>query len=204
MADPVPTFGLKPFTESFSPEIDHVGYYAAKPGWVSDPEDLIRDVVNLWYIVEGTGGVRIDGQWVEFSTNDLVTIKPGENYDQERAGGKSPYKVYFVQFYPFIQGNLQAQQHFDDQWPRVISLKYYPEVKGLFMECFEVFNTRSASSRLLEKHMCVVRTARLQPDCSLNGDVYVTRILNHINTSKSYILHDTTRHFNYTIQTTHD
>jgi AraC-like DNA-binding protein len=107
--------------------------------------------VNFWYIAEGTGAVRIDGHWVEFTASDLVTIKPGENYDQEKAGRKSPYKVYFVQFDPFKQGNSHIQQHFFDPWPRVVSLKYYPEVKDLFMECFEVFNTRSASSRLLEK-----------------------------------------------------
>jgi AraC-like DNA-binding protein len=161
------------FVESFSPVVDYVGYFTAKPGWVSEPEDLIRDVVNFWYITEGSGAVRIDGQWVEFSAHDLITIKPGENYDQEKASRKNPYKVYFVQFYPFKENNSTAWNQKNNLWPRVISLKYYPEIKDLFTECFDTFNTSSSLNHMLEKsilfrvlHIVTDAYQNLQPEIS--------------------------------------
>jgi AraC-like DNA-binding protein len=137
--------------EQFNPRLDYVGYYAATSGLVSEPKDLTRDLVNFWFVTEGNGSVKVDGQWLDFSTYDLITIKPGQNYCQEKAGKKNPFKVYFVQFYPFHEYQLPVQELFDTHWPSSISLRYYPEAKDIFMECFEIFNTRNRSNSLIEK-----------------------------------------------------
>jgi len=135
----------------FNPRLDYVGYYAATSGLVSEPKDLTRDLVNFWFVTEGNGSVRVDGQWLDFSTYDLITIKPGQNYNQEKAGKENPFKVYFVQFNPFHDKELAIQKQFDTLWPPSISLRYYPEAKDIFMECFDVFNTQNTSNLLIEK-----------------------------------------------------
>lgn len=139
------------FESLFRPEIDFVGYHQAKPGWKSKPEDCILDLVDFWFISEGSGSIRIDDKWLDFDVNDLITIKPGQNYIQEKSDRKKPFKIYYIHFYPFGVNNLEVQQQFSKGWPEKISLKFHPEVRPLFVELFEVFTTKRASSDLLIK-----------------------------------------------------
>ena len=139
------------FESFFQPEIDFVGYHQAKPGWKSKSEDCIRDLVDFWFITEGSGSVKIDDKWLDFDVNDLITIKPGQNYIQEKSDRKKPFKIYYIHWYPFGINNLETQQQFCKIWPEKISLKFHPEIRPLFAELFEVFTTKRASSDLLIK-----------------------------------------------------
>lgn len=142
---------LSKSSELFNPQIDFVGYHQSKPGWSSKYEDCVSDLFKFWYIGEGSGSVCINKQWVNFEANDLLTIKPGQNYTKEKSGRKNPSKIYYIHFYPFGSKNIYTEQHFLNSWPRLVLLKYHPEVKALFQELFEVFTTRSPSDKLLMK-----------------------------------------------------
>ena len=151
MATPENTILLNEFIELLNPQVDLVGYHQSKPGWKSEYENSISDLFRFWYISEGTGSVCINNQWLNFAANDLVTIKPGRNYTQEKSGRKNPSKIYYIYFYPFGSKNIYSYQNLFNSWPKIIMMKYHPEVKALFQELFEIFTTKHSSSKLLIK-----------------------------------------------------
>ncbi len=142
MAKTVPIPIDDDFYKALNPWVFRAAYEEAVPGWVGPEINDLKTYFDLWYIVQGSGSVKIDGQWVSYSQGDLVTIKPGEVYQQEKTAPNDPFHVFYFFVYPFGQINKELDSRLSRYWPRILSLKYYPMVKDYFAELFETYTTK--------------------------------------------------------------
>jgi len=127
------------FYKELNPWVFHVGYDRTFPGWIGPEQNDRKTYFDLWYVTQGAGAVKIDGQWVSFTQGDMVTIKPGEVYEQE----KGPFTTYYVFVHPFGQIKEDSDVRLARYWPRILSLKYFPVLKDYFAELFETYTAKS-------------------------------------------------------------
>lgn len=140
------TKGSKLWTNAFyhavNPEVVFAGFQQAPPGWTSRTTRSLVEDFDLWYIVRGRGAVRIDGRWIEFQEGDLVLLRPGEHYQEERADREDPYVQYFVHLLPFGDDPLGLGGKLARRWPRKMSLLHLGRLRSLFAELFDTFTTK--------------------------------------------------------------
>jgi AraC family transcriptional regulator, transcriptional activator for feuABC-ybbA operon len=139
------------FYKALNPWVFRAAYEEAAPGWVSQEKNDLKTYFDLWYIVQGSGSVKTDGQWVSYSQGDLVTIKPGEVYQQEKTAPDDPFHVFYFFVHPFGKINEDMDSRLSRYWPRIISLKYYPMIKDYFAELFETYTTKPQDYPLVLK-----------------------------------------------------
>jgi AraC-like DNA-binding protein len=130
------------FYKELNPWVFLAAYEEAVPGWISPVINDLKTYFDFWYIAQGSGSVKIDGQWVSYSQGDLLTIKPGEVYQQEKTVFNDPFRVFYFFVHPFGQIKKDLDARLARYWPRIISLKYYPVIKDYFAEIFETYTTK--------------------------------------------------------------
>jgi AraC-like DNA-binding protein len=126
------------FYRKLNPWVFKVGYCPAKPGWISEDQDDTKTYFDLWYITNGDGEVKIDGRWYPFTQGDVVTIFPGEDYQQERGA----FGTYFIFVHPFSRRNRNLDSRLARNWPCILPLQNYPILKDYFADIFETFTAK--------------------------------------------------------------
>lgn len=127
------------FYGAINPLVVSAGFHHADPEWNSTPPEQVQKDYDLWYLAGGAGAVKIDGRWIKFHSGDLVTIKPGQTYQQERADRNDPFKIYFFHVLPFGNINRRFDGALCECWPAKINTKHFPGIHTLFTELFETY-----------------------------------------------------------------
>ncbi len=139
------------FYDAVNPETRSVGFHKAEPGWVSAQGETVQTDFDIWYAAAGCGEALVDGRWRAFEAGDLLVIKPGETYQQERADRRDPFQVYFAHVLPFGRGKAGLNAALARTWPRRMSLRHRPEFGELFERLFEAFTTQDRRRSLAVK-----------------------------------------------------
>ncbi|MCD4824115.1 MAG: helix-turn-helix transcriptional regulator [Phycisphaerae bacterium] len=143
------------FYGAINPLVISAGFHHAKPTWNSRPFNRLQKDYDLWYLAGGAGAVKIDSRWIEFQSGDLVTIKPGQAYQQERADRNDPFKIFFLHMLPFGQANHQFDHALSHHWPTKITTQHHSGIQPLFGELFETFTARPEGFQLRLKFLAM-------------------------------------------------
>jgi AraC-like DNA-binding protein len=130
------------FYAAINPRVVVVGFQQSPPGHRFIPTRQVIQDFDLWYIASGCGAVKIDGRWTEFGAGDLVTLKPGQLYQEERADARDPHVQYWWHVLPFGDDPHGYSDALARRWPRKISVAHQPRLGPLFAELFEAYTTR--------------------------------------------------------------
>jgi len=130
------------FYQAVNPEVVVAGFQRASSDWAAESARPLVEDFDFWYVTEGRGSVRIDGRWIEFQKGDLVLIRPGEHYQEERADREDPYVQYFVHMLPFGDDPLGLGDRLARRWPRKMSLTHQGRLEPLFAELFDAFTIK--------------------------------------------------------------
>jgi AraC-like DNA-binding protein len=106
---------------------------------------------DLWYIVAGRGAAKIDGRWIDFAAGDLLTLKPGQRYQEERGDRGDPFTLYFVHVLPFGRRPGAMDRRLAGRWPLRMSLVAEGRLPALFADLFETYTTSPEGSALALK-----------------------------------------------------
>ncbi len=139
------------FYKYISPRVNSIGYFTNHKGVISSQFNRIQTDFDLWYITVGEGSVKIDGVWTDFKQGDLITIKPGENYQQEKAGKNYPFNNYALHLTLFSTDNSDIEQQIKAIYPRKLSLIYQPNIEALFEKLLELYTMKKNENLLLQK-----------------------------------------------------
>jgi len=108
---------------------------------------------DLWYITGGCGAVRVDGRWIDFAGGDLVTIKPGQRYQEERADAADPFGLYYVHVLPFGDDPRGLSAALARRWPAKLPLSHQPLMGPLFAELSGTFAAKAEGHALQLKSL---------------------------------------------------
>lgn len=136
------------FFRAVRPAVFATGLHRATPDWVSPVKDQVQTDYDIWYVASGGGAVRVDNQWHTFQTGDLIAIKPGDAYQQERTDPAHPFQIYFTHILPFGRKGHPLDNVLSRAWPLKMSLLHRPDFAPLFERLFEVCTTRDRSDSL--------------------------------------------------------
>jgi len=131
------------FYRAVDPHVQSVGLMAASAGQVYRPSRPRIEDFDLWYTVCGRGRVLIDDAWIDFAAGDLVLIRPGESYREDRADAADPFQHYFVHVLPLGGRCAAFSAALAAAWPRRLSFTAQPSLGGMFAELFEVWTARA-------------------------------------------------------------
>ena len=137
------------FFRSINPHVLTVGFHQAQHGFTSGSFNRIQTDFDIWYISSGAGSVKIDSQWMNFGKGELVTIKPGQSFQQERADDNDPFAIYFVHVLPFGKDIDKLDLKLAKEWPTKITTMSRPEEVGdSFINLFEGFTAQPPGFQL--------------------------------------------------------
>jgi AraC family transcriptional regulator, transcriptional activator for feuABC-ybbA operon len=139
------------FYRAVDPQMLQVGFHQAHPGWLSAPKQQLLSDFDLWYVAAGCGAVRVDGAWHTFKAGDLMALKPGSVYQQERADRADPFQIYFCHVLPFGRRDPGLDGLLAGAWPLRVSMLHRPEVSALFNRLFEEHIARPSTYSLAVK-----------------------------------------------------
>ena len=151
MARKIDILWTKQFYQAVNPEVVVAGYQQAPPGWTAKTNRPLIEDFDFWCVTKGCGAVRIDGHWTEFASGDVLLIRPGEHYQEERADREDPYALYFVHMLPFGNDPLGLGAKLASRWPRRLSMLHQGRLRPLFAELFDAFTTKPEGYPLLLK-----------------------------------------------------
>lgn len=151
MPESVPPSWPDELYRKLNPWVFNVGFGRTEPGWLSPHRQDVKTYFDLWYIINGNGGVKIDDRWYSFTQGDVVTIFPGENYQQERGA----FGTYFVFVHPFGRRNRNLDSRLARNWPGILPLRHHPILKDYFANLFETFTAKPDGFPLTLKADCL-------------------------------------------------
>jgi len=117
------------------------------------PKREVVEDFDLWYITGGRGAVRVDGRWIDFAEGDLVTIKPGQRYQEERADAADPFSLTYVHVLPFGDDPRGLSAALARRWPAKLPLAHQPRMGPLFAELFDTFAAKADGHALQLKSL---------------------------------------------------
>ncbi|MCK5806026.1 MAG: helix-turn-helix transcriptional regulator [Lentisphaeria bacterium] len=156
MLAPEPALWTDDFLRGIRPEVFATGLHKAEPHWVSTPRGQVQKDYDIWYVAVGGGEVRVNGEWHAFQAGDLITIKPGDVYQRERADPADPFQVYFTHLLPFGRENSSLDEALAQVWPLKISMLHQPELAVLFERLFEAYTTRRSAQSLAVRGLALL------------------------------------------------
>ena len=139
------------FYEAVNPRVLSAGFHRASGGWEAGPENRLQKDFDLWYVSAGSGSLKVDGRWIKFHRGDLITMKPGQNYQRERADRDDPFEIYFVHVLIFDRSGQRFESTLSRRWPAKIRTEHRPKLGTLFAELFESFTAAGRGFQLQVK-----------------------------------------------------
>jgi AraC-like DNA-binding protein len=137
---------------ALNPRVLVVGFHPATPGWYLRTRRPPLTDFDAWYVARGIGQVEIDRRWVQYGKGDLVLIKPGQRFLEERADAADPFGNFFVHFLPFgadAPGGLSKA--LADRWPARLSMAHEARLGDLFGQLLEAYQLPSEGGPLRRK-----------------------------------------------------
>ncbi len=125
------------FYEAIDPIVNSIGFFKNNKGWISPHSQRIQNDFDIWYITGGSGFVKVDNKWIGFKAGDLVTIKPGEDYQQEK-NEDSSLNVYALHLSLFKSTDIELEQKLIHAFPRKITSVSETNIETLLEKLFEV------------------------------------------------------------------
>lgn len=139
------------FYQAINPTTIFIGFHQAEPGWISEKKHVIQTDFDLWYVAQGNGAVKIDGCWHDFTRGELLTLRPGSVYQQEKTSYDHPFHVYYAHILPFGQGHPELTQALAAVWPLRMALHHRPDIGQLFRHFHDAFHAEPQSVSLVVK-----------------------------------------------------
>jgi len=136
------------FYWAVDPRVVTAGAQQAPPGWTMTPKRQRVEDFDLWCVTGGRGAVKVDGRWTGFAAGDLLAIKPGQRYQQERADTADPFRLYFAHVLPFGSDPRRLSAALSRDWPLRMSMAHQPRLGPLFAELFDTFAARPEGHEL--------------------------------------------------------
>ncbi len=124
-----------------NPRVLKCGYYRVGPGWRSPLRHDVKTYFDLLYVTEGCGEFKINGKWCEYRAGDLLTIKPGESFQQDRTG-TDPFCASVLFILPFGDKPGKCDKQLARLWPRKMSFQTHPILEDYFNQAIELFTTK--------------------------------------------------------------
>ena len=140
---------------AINPWVVHAGYHAADPGWLGPLRQDVKTYFDLLYVDKGAGAIKVNGQWWSYCEKDLITVKPGEVFEQERADLLNPFQIYYVFLFPFGDKPGKLDREIAEDWPRIINLKTFPKTCDAFSHLFEIFTIQPSGYHLQLKEIAL-------------------------------------------------
>ncbi|MBN2583821.1 MAG: helix-turn-helix domain-containing protein [Planctomycetes bacterium] len=200
------------FYQAVDPKVLVVGYMTAQPGGAYKATRSLLSDFDLWYITAGKGSVRLDRTWVDFAKGDLLLLKPGQHYYEDRADRDEPFSQYWTHLLPFSGRCPALSRRLAECWPTVLKVGHLPALGPLFAELFETFTVRTEGYPLRLKALAhqifdhlfplLRRTAgspvpprypqflaaRDYIEAHFRGDLSLDEVAEHADLSASYLL----------------
>ncbi|MDD5596336.1 MAG: AraC family transcriptional regulator [Victivallaceae bacterium] len=132
------------FYEAVAPAVNSIGFFKDDKGWVSSAFERIQNDFDIWYITEGRGAVKINNRWINLQPGDLVVMKPGESYQQEKADEDQSLHVYVLHVTLFGPGNAEAENRLKAACPRKFNLLYHPHLESLFAKLLTAYTLKES------------------------------------------------------------
>jgi AraC-like DNA-binding protein len=129
------------FNHAINPRVLNCGYYQAPAQWKSSQRHDIKAYFDLLYIVSGSGEFKISGKWFDFQAGDLITIKPGEVFQQDRTGS-DPFCIAVMFVLPFGLKPGIKDSRLSAHWPRKLPFQSNSFLEDYFNQGVELFTTK--------------------------------------------------------------
>ncbi|HOI54558.1 MAG TPA: AraC family transcriptional regulator [Phycisphaerae bacterium] len=139
------------FYQAIDPKVLVVGYMTAEPGHAYTTSRSLLTDFDLWYITAGRGSVRLDDTWIDFAQGDLLLLKPGQHYHEDRADPDRPFSQYWTHLLPFSGRRPALSRCLAECWPTRMNVDHVPALAPLFADLFETFTTRTEGHPLRMK-----------------------------------------------------
>ncbi len=183
----MPDFLSPDLQYKLNPQVCHGGYHKAEPGWLSSPRQCLLACFDLWYVAAGAGGVRIDGQWVDFAAGQLVCIKPGQDYQQERADERDPFEVYFVHVHLFDAPDDPDKALLMRHWPPVLNIWDQGEMRRAFVAALTAITTDRSGHILRAKAALLQILAGVFDSLRVAGHQNIPRVWPQVMAARRFI-----------------
>jgi AraC-like DNA-binding protein len=125
------------FWDAVNPVVVSVGFHKAEIAWVGQRGNLTLPDFDIWFAAAGRGKVCINGQWRDYRAGDLIVLKPGEVFLQERADDVDPFQNYWLHVLPFGHNDHGWNAALASTCPFRMSMLHRPELPTLFNDLFE-------------------------------------------------------------------
>ncbi|MFA6715481.1 MAG: AraC family transcriptional regulator [Victivallales bacterium] len=132
------------FYEAIDPTINSIGFFRNGKGWISSAFNRVFNDFDLWYIAEGGGSAKINNRWTDFLAGDLIIIKPGEKYQQEKAHEDMPLNVYALHVTFFKPGCGELEHQLKAVCPRKLNLIYHPHLEDLLAKLLIAYTLKES------------------------------------------------------------
>jgi AraC-like DNA-binding protein len=139
------------FWDAVNPVVVSVGFHKAERAWVGQRGHLTLPDFDIWFAAAGCGKVCVNGQWREYRAGDLIVLKPGEVFVQERADDADPFQNYWLHVLPFGHKDHGWNAALASAWPFRMSMLHRPELPALFNQLFESHATEVNGQSLTVK-----------------------------------------------------
>jgi AraC-like DNA-binding protein len=183
------------FLASLNPEVKLIGYDIAHSYWKKavPKNEWRRKYHDIWYIHKGTGIVKINNKWLNFSPNQLLLIKQGQNYQGFKTHSPQGHEIYFMHFVPFSRDSHKTKMLIE-QWPQIINFKHYPIINDLFAQLFETYTLRPLGYTLQLKALVInlmekiLWTNRIREKTKIKPALY-----EKVSMAREFIINNTTK-----------
>lgn len=139
------------FWQAVDPVVGTVGYFAPEPGWCGTNSTVVLPDFDLWCVLDGRGEILLDGRWHRFSAGQLLTLKPGQEFQHERTVGGGSYLLYYAHLLPFGSASAAFSAPLAAAWPMILPVGHLPELGALFAQLFAAYATRPGEYSLAVK-----------------------------------------------------
>jgi AraC-like DNA-binding protein len=156
MSKQMPRLWTEDFYRAVDPRLNVAGFNRVDPGYFWRATRPVNPDFDLWYVEAGQGQVFLDRRWYECSAGDVIVIKPGQRYENERAGPHDPWQIYFVHLWPFGDSLSLFNKLLAERLPTRIRFEKMPRLRDFFSELFEAW-TLGREGYLMEVKALAIR-----------------------------------------------
>lgn len=150
------------FFASFNPTVKLVGYDNVPSCWHRQVprNQWKRKYHDLWCICKGRGRIKINDNWLDYNSRQLLLIKQGEYYQAFETQDPKGHEIYFMHFTPFLRDSNKTKI-LAHQWPQIINFEFAPDIIEIFAQLFETYTIKSLGYTLRLKALTTTLMERI-------------------------------------------
>lgn len=155
--------------DKINPRVVTAGFHRAPSGYRGPLRQHVMPDLDLWYIAAGRGALLLDGRWEHFESGDLLALKPGSLYQQDRSDEAHPFEVYFVHIEPFGETS-PLDKELAEWWPLRLAVVNRTQAEALFRGLFEASTLRPPDGGLAGRGLALQIVQLVVDELALPGD----------------------------------